>query len=38
MQAHSATELGEAFLDRASALYTLLKDMVQDAEDGKWIR
>lgn len=38
MQAHSQAELGEVFLDRASDLYTLLNDMVQDAEDRKWIR
>ena len=38
MQAHTQAELREVFLDRASALYTLLKDMVQDAEDRKWIR
>ncbi|OAG34109.1 hypothetical protein AYO21_11750 [Fonsecaea monophora] len=38
MKKHSPTELDEEILDRASALYTLLKGMVQDDAHRKWIR
>lgn len=38
MQGLSFSELGETLLNRASAIYTSLKDMINTAENKQWLR